>query len=157
MTKTYTTSCELQVSKVWCLTAKKCRIKVNKTKFFSVIYYETGVHSDLKKVAAIQALPAPTNIAQSKKFLGIVTYTSPFIPNLSDFTAPLKKEVEFDWSPSHEEAFQKVKWNISNKVTLTYFDPTVDTVIQIEASQKGPDATLLQQDCPVAFASESLP
>jgi len=41
-----------------------------------------------------------------KRFLGMVTYLSKFLPNLSDHTKLFrdleKKNVEWNWTPNHE-------------------------------------------------------
>ena len=83
-----------------------------------------------------------------------------FTPNLSQHTATLrdllKKDAEFAWTPSHENAFQKTKDVICKEVTLSYFDPSAETVVQVDASSRGVGAVLLQHDKPIAFASKSL-
>ena len=52
-----------------------------------------------------------SNITDLQKVLGIITYLVPFIPHLSDLTAPmtdlLKKESEYQWTASHQKALQK--------------------------------------------------
>ena len=52
--------------------------------------------------------------------------------------------------------FDRIKNLISEEVTLTYFDPEKETVLQVDASTKGLGATFLQEDKPVAFASKAL-
>ena len=85
---------------------------------------------------------------------------SPFIPKLSQHTASLrelvKQDVEFDWTPSHLQSFQRVKDIVCRETTLAYFDPRKPTVIQVDASDKGLGAALLQDKRPIAFASKSL-
>ena len=68
----------------------------------------------------------------------------------------LKKDAEFAWTPSHKNAFQKTKDVICKEVTLSYFDPAAETVVQVDASSRGVGAVLLQHDKPIAFASKSL-
>ena len=50
------------------------------------------------RVAALQAIQAPASNKELQEFLGIATYMSPFIPNLSSLIASLrdmlKKEAE---------------------------------------------------------------
>ena len=45
---------------------------------------------------------------------------------------------------------------ICREVTLAYFKPGADTVIQVDASERGMDAVLMQAGKPIAFASKSL-
>ena len=81
--------------------------------FFGAIYDKNGIRPDPSKVEAIKQLPSPTNITDLQKVLGIITYLAPFIPHLSDPTAPMrdliKKEFEYQWTASHQKALQKIK------------------------------------------------
>ena len=128
--------------------------------FFGLIFDSDGVHPDPGKITAIRQLQAPQDATQLKEFLGIATYMSSFTPNLSQHTAILsdllKKDSEFVWTPAHEKAFQRTKDVICRETTLSYFDPTVDTVVQVDASSCGLGAVLLQKNKPIAFASKSL-
>ena len=85
---------------------------------------------------------------------------SPFIPNLSQQTATLrdlvKKDAEFIWAESHNAAFDATKSLICREVTLAYFDPQAESVIQVDASSRGLGAVLIQHGKPIAFASKSL-
>ena len=103
-------------------------------------------------------MPAPKTATQLQKFLSLATYLLPFIPSLPSFTAPLhdllKKGKEFIWNNSYEEAFDKVKSMICKDTTLWYFDVCKPVTDQVDASQKGLGAALLQDGHPVAFASK---
>ena len=68
---------------------QKTHVKAQAINFFSCLYDANGVHPDLGKVNTVHALPAPTNITKLQEFLGLVTYLSPLIPDLSTLTAPL--------------------------------------------------------------------
>ena len=140
--------------------SEKCVIDAPQVNFFGAVYDRHGVHPDPGKVDAIKNLPAPTGKADLQGFLGLVTYISPFIPKLSDRTAPLrgllKKDAIYEWSPSHQKAFDEVKESICTETTLQYFDKEKETVIQVDASSTGLGAALLQEGRPIAFASKSL-
>lgn len=138
----------------------KCAIKVPQITFFGTVYDKEGTHPDPEKVDAIKQIKPPENRKQLQEFLGMITYLSPFIPDLAANTADLrdllKKDVDFMWSASHQRAFDKVKGLTCKETTLSYFDPKKKTVIQVDASQKGIGAALLQDGKPIAFASKSL-
>ena len=138
----------------------KCAVKQTSVVFFGCVYDATGVHPDPKKVSTVYTLLAPKTATQLQKFLRLVTYLSPFIPSLSSFTAPLhgllKKGTEFIWNNSYQEAFDKVKSMVCKDTTLWYFDVCKPVIVQVDASQKGPGTALLQDGCPVAFASKAL-
>ena len=105
-------------------------------------------------------MPAPETPSQLQKFLGMVTYLSPFVPSLSSFSVPLcgllKKDVEFTWNETYQDAFHLVKGPVCSDTTLHYFNFCRPVIIQVDASKKGLGVALLQDGCPVAFASKVL-
>ena len=142
--------------------SEKCVInKKKKTNtFFGAIYDKNGIRPDPSKVEAIKQLPSSTNITDLQKVLGIITYLAPFIPHLSDLTKPmgylLKKESEYQWTVSHQKALKKIKDLICKEMSLTYFNPSKETSLQVDASNKGLGAVLPQEGKPIAFASKAL-
>ena len=130
----------------------KCVIRMNQVNFFGMVYTKDGVRPDPKKTEEIANLPAPSSVKELQQCLGMVQYMSSFIPNLlRDLT---KKETPWSWTPNHETAFKAI-------VTLSYFDPALDTRIQVDASTKGLGAALVQIDERgrekiIAFASKAL-
>ena len=142
------------------LNPEKSRIKESEIKFFGVICSNGGVGPNPTKVAALQKMAPPTNHQQLQSFLGLATYMSTFIPNLSTRTAPLRelttRNTIFRWTREHQQAFDDIRSAISEETTLTYFDPTKPITLQVDASQSGIGAALLQGGKPVSFASKSL-
>ena len=84
----------------------------------------------------------------------------PSCPLLPSFTAPLcgllKKDVEFIWNETYQNAFDSVKSLVCSDTNLHYIDICRPVIIQVDASKKGLGAALLQDGCPVAFASKVL-
>ena len=135
-------------------------MKTTSVTFFGTVYDKDGAHPDPKKVEAIHKMPPPEEPQELQKFLGMTTYLSPFIPSLLTFTAPLREllqnDSEFTWNDSYQEAFDTVKQMVCKDTTLRYFDSRKPVVIQVDASQKGLGAALLQDGRPVAFTSKAL-
>ena len=48
-----------------------------------------GLHPMPEKVKAVQNAPSPTNVSELKSYLGLLSYYSKFLPNLSTVLAPL--------------------------------------------------------------------
>ena len=142
------------------LNKKKCEVKSNSVKFFGCVYDKHGAHPDPSKVSAIKEMPAPQNKGELQSFLGMVTYLSPFIPQLSSHTATLrgllKTDVEYSWNATYQVAFDKLKSLVCEDTTLRYFNMKKPVTIQVDASGKGLGAALIQDDGPVAFASKAL-
>ena len=140
--------------------SQKTHVKAQVINFFGCLYDANGVHPDPGKVNAVHTLLAPTNVTKLQEFLGLVTYLSPFIPGLSTLTAPLqellKKDTDFIWNHTYDAAFEWVKEGVISDTTLRYFDPSLPVTIQVDASQVGLGAALLQNGKPIAFASKAL-
>ena len=90
----------------------------------------------------------------------MVTYLSPFIPQLSSHTAILrgllKTDVEYSWNATYQVTFDKLKSLVCEDTTLRYFNMKKPVKIQVNASGKGLGAALIQDDGPVAFTSKVL-
>lgn len=138
----------------------KCNINSDSLSFFGLHFSKDGVSPDADRIASIRSMPSPKNPQALREFLGVAVYMSPFTKNLATHTSPLrsllKKDIDYIWSPSHEKAFINVKRLICQQTTLSYFDPSRTSTIQVDASGTGLGATLLQNDMPIAFASKSL-
>eukprot|EP00882_Tetradesmus_deserticola_P016866 GHRQ01018042.1.p1 GENE.GHRQ01018042.1~~GHRQ01018042.1.p1 ORF type:complete len:157 (+),score=36.73 GHRQ01018042.1:3-473(+) len=74
------------------------------------------------KVAAIQALPEPQNVAQLQHVMGIVNYYRCYIPNASSIAAPInrltKKDAVWDWGAQQSAAFKQLKAALSRAPVL---------------------------------------
>ncbi|UYV84511.1 K02A2.6-like [Cordylochernes scorpioides] len=117
------------------------------------------------KVEAIEDAPSPTNLTEIRAFLGLLTYYSRFIPNMSSTLAPLyillKKEQKWKWETPEERAFKDIKEKLVHSTLLVHFDPRKRQILSCDASGVGIGAVLFQVQRdndirPVAFASRSL-
>ena len=139
---------------------KKCFIKQTEVPFFGNIYSATGVRPDPAKVQAITELTPPTNKTELQSFLGMITYLSAYIPNLSEKTTPLRqliqKDSHYQWNHEQQAAFNNLKSVIQTAGTLTYFDPNKPAILQVDASQHSLGAVLTQDNKPICYASKSL-
>lgn len=135
-------------------------MKCEKIPFFGNIIGAKGLEPDPAKVKAITEMEAPTNVNELQTFLGMATYMGRYTAHLAELTAPLrdlcKKDSVFTWNPEHQRAFDKIKTTLSSAPTLQYFDSTKPVTIQVDASQRGIGAVLLQANGPIEYASKSL-
>ena len=119
-----------------------------------------GVKASDDKIKAIIDMPSPTDVSGVKRFCGMVQYMSRFLPSLSATLEPIRaltrKHQPWNWSSECEDAFRKVKTQLTNTPVLAYFDPNVDLVLQTDSSKDGVGAVLLQKGKPIEYASRSL-
>ena len=142
------------------LCEEKFKLRQSELPFIGHVVTADGLKPCPVKVKAITEMPAPTNVAGIRRFLGMVQYLSKFLPGLSDLTKPLReltqKNVMFTWQKSQEDAFKVVKEAISSTPVLRYYCLEDEVTIQCDSSQFGLGAVLLQKGQPVAFASRAL-
>lgn len=110
------------------------RVKQSKCTFMreSVTYLghridANGLHPLQDNVRAIQEAPTPTSVSTLKSYLGMLTYYSKFLPNLSTTLHPLyhllRKDVPWSWGAEQEKAFATSKKLLTSDSCLMHFDP----------------------------------
>ena len=109
------------------LNCDKCEVSKTQLKLLGHIIDQSGVRADLAKTEAIIQMSAPQNVAEVRRFIGMVNQLSKFIPNCANLLHPLtvllsKKNV-WTWGPSQEEAFTTLKDKLSKLTTLTLYNP----------------------------------
>ena len=72
------------------LNRSKCRITLREVDYIGHIISEQGLKASPTKIQDVQRMPEPQNKGDVQRFLGIVTYMSKFIPNLSELSAPMR-------------------------------------------------------------------
>jgi len=68
---------------------EKCKWKVREVEFLGVVISPKGVEIQKKKMEGVLNWPAPRNIKEVQKFLGLVSYYRMFIKNFARIVAPL--------------------------------------------------------------------
>ena len=139
----------------------KCEFSKKRVKFLGHVVSSAGIEVDPSKTTAIRNYPAPTNITELQRFLGMVNQVAKFVRNLASRTEPLRallrKENEWSWGQAQRKAFQEIKDCLVSTETLCHYDPNRPTV----ACMNGLGAVLLQKQLdgtsrPVCYASRSL-
>ena len=138
----------------------KCAIKKDKISFFGNIYSTNGIAPDPVKVKDLRNMATPQNTVELQKFLGLLTYMSPFIPNLSKHAAPLRDLVKegstFTWNEEHQKVFDILRTIISEDSTIAYYQTDKPLTLEVDASMRGLGAVMMQEGRPVAYASKTL-
>ena len=115
------------------------------------------------KVNAILNFPAPQTKKELMRFLGMVGYYRKFCPNFSTIANPLtcllKKNNKFIWDQSCQQALDQIKTILMVSPVLSSPNFDKEFSLQIDASDVGCGAVLLQEDenfvChPVAYFSK---
>jgi len=68
---------------------EKCKWKVREVEFLEVVIGPKGVEMQKEKIEGVLNWPAPRNIKEVQKFLGLTNYYRRFIKNFAKIAAPL--------------------------------------------------------------------
>ena len=143
----------------------KCIFSVDNITFGGHKLSSQGISPDPVKVSAIQDIKQPTSVSELRSFLGTINFCSKFIPGYSTITQPLrkltKKGVLFTWDAEQQQAFLNLKEQLTKPNVMTFYNPTANTKIFVDASPVGLGAILTQQQengdyHPIAYGSRSL-
>lgn len=130
------------------LNPEKCEFRVPKLTFFGHDLSENGISPSEEKVKAIKNAEAPKSASEVRSFLGLVQYSSRFIPNFSEISEPLRrltrKNTEFKWESEQDKAFRQLKEILSGEEALAYFKYGCKTRIISDAGPTAIGAVLVQ-------------
>jgi putative transposase len=101
---------------------EKCCFAAESVEYLEMWLRPGVVSPQVAKVAAIAALPRPTDVTSVKAFSGVVNYYRHFIPDCSRLQAPFneltKKGVSWTWGKAQEGAFLALKEALQGEPVL---------------------------------------
>ena len=132
------------------LKLKKCKFGVKEVDFLGLILWPREIAMDPTKLFRIVEWPTPTKFKDVRSFLGFANYYWRFIRNYSNIACPLidltKKNQEWKWSPSCQEAFDRLKEEFSEQPVLSLPNLNKPFAIANDASKDASGGILLQAD-----------
>lgn len=142
------------------LNKEKCVDKATSIEFLGALLTSEGCKPLPERVNAIKNFPTPRTYGQLREFIGMVTYISKHLWNISTIMAPLQeplkgeahklkggKLLEEDWGPAQAEAFEDAKHAVSESILQRgFFDSGHLTRITTDASPVGIAAIVTQVD-----------
>lgn len=142
----------------------KCEFFKESVEFLGHIVCGEGIKTDPIKIQAVQEWPTPRNVSEVRGFLGLANFYHKFVDKFAHRAAPLtdllRKDQDFQWAESQEQAFQDLKQALVAAPVLRVADPKLDFILHTDASGFAVGAVLSQEDGrglrPVAFASRKL-
>ena len=121
------------------LNADKFRFAQDNVDFCGYTITAEGYTADTRKVKAIADFPRPQNLTDLRLFMGLTNQLGGFSSAIADALQPLrdllKPRNEWHWSQQYDEAFKKVKGCLISPPDLAFFDPTLPSMLQTDASR----------------------
>jgi len=125
---------------------EKCKCKVREVEFLGVVIGPKGVEMQKKKVEGVLNWPAPRNVKEVQKFLGLTNYYKRFIKDFARIVALLyvlvRKEQKWKWEKEQEEAFEKLKAEFTTEPVLAILDINREMRVEADASDYATEGVL---------------
>ena len=155
------------------LKASKCEFFKSQVTYLGHVVSEDGIKTDPEKIRVLKDWPVPKSVRDVRKFLGFSGYYRRFLKGFSSIVRPLndllvgiptkkgtKKNPNFTWGPSLQQAFETVIDRLSTAPVLEYANYKLPFKLHVDASSNGLGAVLYQHqdglDKVIAYASRSL-
>ncbi len=121
----------LQGANVFITLNDKCEFSKRKVKFLGQIIGKSGVSADPDKMEAVRAMKEPCTISEVRRFLGMVNHLGKFVHHLAEKAQPLrdllKKSNMWVWGPQQQEAFERIKVDLTTPPGLALYDSNKET------------------------------
>ena len=79
---------------------------------------------------------------------------------MADISAPLRKltekDVEWKWTETEENSFNKLKKLATEAPELRFYDPTLPSSLSVDSSSTGLGCVIMQEGQPIAYGSAAL-
>ncbi len=132
------------------LNLSKCHTGQRKVKFLGLIVSEEGFRPDPGNVEAIVNMKPPTNVKETRRFLGMAGIYRKHIDKFSHMAAPLtdltRKNQSLKWTVDCQQAFEKIKNKLVSSPILVKANLSKQFILETDASQHHVAAVLLQYD-----------
>lgn len=123
-----------------------------------------GLKVDPAKIQPVVDYPAPTNLRQLRRFIGMSSWYRKFIKDFATVVEPLtrllKKQERWRWSEEQQSSFEQIRDSLTRTPILTRPDIAKPFCVQTDASSVGLGAVLAQTidgaERVVAYASRAL-
>lgn len=143
---------------------EKCEFCRSQVRYLGFLVQKDGLSVDPEKAQPLLDYPAPRNIKQLRRLLGMASWYRRFIPQFATVSEPLtrllRKNQRWEWGDEQTRAFEDIRDRLAASPTLSCPDFNHPFVVQTDASSIGVGAVLSQSidsiEHVIAFASRAL-
>ena len=119
----------------------KCEFNKQRITFVGHIIDNRGISQNPEKTAAVSMMAQPQTIGELHRFPEMVNQLSRFTPNIAKITQPLRELLSTItacmWGPAQEDAFPKLKEELTSPSVLMVYDPEAPTKVSADTSMYG--------------------
>ena len=96
------------------LNADKCQYNMNRILLMGIMLSEKGIGPTQERVRAVVEARQTTNVTELRSFLGLLSFSSRFIPRFATISEPLRrltrKDTPFHFGPEQVKAFEDLRF-----------------------------------------------
>jgi hypothetical protein len=127
---------------------KKCSFAKTSCEFLGHVISKDGISPPSDKLQAIESLPAPKNVNELRRTLGLFNWFRKFIPNFSAIASPLtkllKSKARYLWNDEQDKAFRELKRLLLESPVLAFPRYDIEFRLAVDTSSKGVGYMLYQ-------------
>ena len=146
------------------LKTSKCVLFQSSVSFLGHRVSSEGISTDPAKIEKVKDWPAPTNLTETKSFLGLCSYYKNFIERYGEVAKPLnelsRSDVVFEWTDDCQKAFDTLKERLTTAPILAYPDLDEEFILDTDASAYAISGVLSQMqgghERVIAYGSKTL-
>ena len=128
----------------------KCHFAKTKLDLLGYVISAEGIQAQPEKTTAIKQLPAPSNVSELRRFLGMCSYYRQLVPKFAEIAEPLhqltRKDVTFEWTNEHTNAFEQLKEQLCSHQIMAHPDPSKPYILYTDACDYAIGGILCQED-----------
>ena len=127
----------------------KCQFNLSEISYYGFVFTNEGMKPDPNKVATLKQAEPPKNASELRSFLGMATYSAPFISHFAEKTDKLRELLEtdkYEWLDEYQRAFEELKERLTSETTLAYSTPKRKTELVVDGAQEILSTILAQED-----------
>lgn len=129
--------------------AEKCSIAMRELEYLGHILDRRGIRPNPSKTLAIAQMPAPTDLATLRSYLGGINFYCKYVNKMHELRHPLnellKKDAEWSWTPECQRSFDEFKKILQSDLLLTHYNPALELIVAGDASNSGIGACILHR------------
>ncbi|KAI3797433.1 hypothetical protein L1987_32690 [Smallanthus sonchifolius] len=138
----------------------KCAFWLREVQFLGHVINPNGIMVDPAKIMTVRDWDIPKTPTEIRSFLGLAGYYRRIIQDFSKIASSLtkltRKEVNYEWGSTQDEAFKKLKEKLTQAPVLALPEGNEDLVVYSDASGQGLGCVLMQRGRVIAYASRQL-
>ena len=143
----------------------KCKFGLSEVEYVGHVISHLGTTMSKEKKLKVLDFPIPETTKQLRGFLGLVNYFRNHVRDYANTCAPMyqltnQKGRRLQWTEEAEQAFEKIKIDVSNLQMLYFIDDNAPIFLHTDACKYGLGGYLYQLidgiERPISFFSKSL-